>query len=351
MSHAVSSIGSTIAKVGGALIDPIGSAIGAVGNRVSPGLGSVAGIGGAAQTVGDLLGGQPQGNSFDPNASAAQRDWEQNQQALAQQTWANRPTVNTPWGTQSWQSSQQIDPATGKPVTAWTQNTTLSPEQQQAFDAQQNIQAGRSGAAQTLLGQATDAFSKPFDWNNLPPAQMQAAQAGNVQDAQQRAYANMSQMLQPGRTQQQDALDTKLANMGLSSGSEANRRSNMQLSDQWGAQDRQMMGQAMQQGTSDVQSQYGMDSAQIAQAQALRQNAIAEQGQQRSMPLNELNALLSGQQVGMPQMPGFNAAGSGQPAENLQAQGMQNQMNLASQPDWGSLLGSGLGAAGMFAMM
>jgi hypothetical protein len=40
----------------------------------------------------------------------------------------------------------------------------------------------------------------------------------------------------------------------------------------------------------------------------LRQQAIAEQMQRRGMSLNEMNALLSGQQVNMPNMPSFVAA-------------------------------------------
>jgi hypothetical protein len=276
---------------------------------------------------------------------------------LTTQTWANRPTINTPWGQQTWDTGQTIDPATGQPVTTWNSNITLSPDQQAALDSQQAITQGRSSAAQGLLGQATDATSQGFDWNNLPPAQMQAAQAGNVQDAQQRAYQNMSQMLQPGRQQQQSALDTKLANMGLSQGSTANQRANMDLANQWGTQDRAMMGQAMQQGTSDVQTQYGMDTSQVQQGEQLRQNAIAEEAQRRGMPLNELNALLTGQQVNMPTMPGFNAAGAGQPAQGLAAAQAQGQMNLGNaqlqqqtMAGYGQLAGAGMGvaAAAMF---
>ncbi len=53
---------------------------------------------------------------------------------LTQQTWANRPTQNTPWGSSTWQSQSAIDPSTGKPVTQWTNNVTVDPRLQGALD-------------------------------------------------------------------------------------------------------------------------------------------------------------------------------------------------------------------------
>jgi hypothetical protein len=286
---------------------------------------------------------------------AAQADAAASKDIATQTTWANRPDMNTPWGSQTWQSGTAIDPATGQPVTNWTSNITLSPEQKAANDAQMAITQGRSEAAQGLLGQATGAFGNEFNWDSLPPAAQAAAQAGNVGDAQNAAYAQMSQMLQPGRQQQQAGLDTKLANMGLPMGAEAQRRANGQLADQWGAQDRQMMQTAMDQGRQNVGQQFQMDQSQINQGQQLRQSAIAEEAQRRGMPLNELNALLTGQQVNMPQMPGFSQATGQANPQNLNAAnmggnyGMQaQQMNNANQTDWGAIAGTvGMGAAMM----
>jgi hypothetical protein len=50
------------------------------------------------------------------------------------QNYANRPTINTPWGSQSWQTQAGIDPSTGQSVTQWTQNTNLTPQSQAALD-------------------------------------------------------------------------------------------------------------------------------------------------------------------------------------------------------------------------
>jgi hypothetical protein len=62
--------------------------------------------------------------------------------------------------------------------------------------------------------------------------------------------------------------------------------------------------------------------------QRLRQQAIAEQQTARVQPLNELNALLTGQQVGTPQMPSFNTAGLAQTPNLLRAADMGYQADL-----------------------
>jgi len=63
--------------------------------------------------------------------------------------------------------------------------------------------------------------------------------------------------------------------------------------------------------------------------QQLRQQQIAEMQQQRNQPLNELNALQSGQQIQNPNMPSFNQAGLAQTPQILNAanMGYQSQMD------------------------
>jgi hypothetical protein len=87
----------------------------------------------------------------------------------------------------------------------------------------------------------------------------------------------------------------------------------------------------------------------------LRQQAIAEEAQRRGMSLNEMNALLTGQQVGMQQMPGFNAASASQATNYLDAAKLQNDYNwdkYNAQAQSSNSMMSGLGQiAGMGAMM
>jgi hypothetical protein len=93
------------------------------------------------------------------------------------QNYANRPTVNTPWGKETWTTQAVTDPATGQQVTQWTQNTTLNPELQSALDSQIALQQQRSDLAEGFMGRVADSYSKPFDWENLPAM----AQAGPAQ--------------------------------------------------------------------------------------------------------------------------------------------------------------------------
>src|SRR5262245_15953666 len=124
------------------------------------------------------MGGKGGGTKPD-YAGAAAADAASAREINAAQTFANRPTINTPWGQQSWTYDQTIDPATGQPVTTWEQNLALNPEQQQALDQQMQIQSGRSYGAGQLLEQATGAFDTPFNWDALPKT------PGSIDEAQQ----------------------------------------------------------------------------------------------------------------------------------------------------------------------
>jgi hypothetical protein len=162
----------------------------------------------------------------------------------------------------------------------------------------------------------------------------------------------LMQRMQPVHERQQNQLETQLANQGFtvgsegytraladlqqrqagerfnaldSAGQEAQRLFNMGMGARQQAfgedvQSAQFGNQALgQAGALDLQRMNAMNNA-VGQQQSLnqqfadqqnrlRQQAIAEQMQRRGMSLNEMNALLSGQQVGMPQMPSFNASG------------------------------------------
>lgn len=83
------------------------------------------------------------------------------------QTYANRPTQTTPWGTSTWEASPTIDPSSGASVTQWNQNITLSPDEQAAFDSQSRIRAGLSQAAESGIQGAADSFSTPLDYSSL----------------------------------------------------------------------------------------------------------------------------------------------------------------------------------------
>lgn len=91
------------------------------------------------------------------------------------QNFANRPTINTPFGSQTWNTLATTDPATGQTVTSWEQNNTLAPGLEQALNAQVGTQLGRSQLAGDFMGRVANEYSQPFNWGNLPQmAQMNA---------------------------------------------------------------------------------------------------------------------------------------------------------------------------------
>lgn len=363
------------------------------------------------------------------------------------QNFANRPVINTPFGSQSWGTQSVTDPASGQAVTQWTQNNTLAPGLQDALNDQIQIQGGRSDLANSFMGRVASEYSQPFNYQNLP--QMTSANAPGTLNDDVKSYSNnlatgfnfggpqtslntadnpalpqfdssyrdtvanqLMQKMQPVHDYQQRQLETKLSNMGFrpgtegydrelnnmaqrqsaerynaldTAGSEAQRLYNMQMGTAQQAFNQDLQGgqfgnQAQQQnfnqnlGAAQFQNQalgqasaldlanmgaqnqaiaqqYGLNQ-QYANAQnQLRQQAIAEQAQRRGMSLNEMNALLSGQQVTMPQMPSFVAAqqsqtpnilGATQSAYDAQL-GATNAQNAA----FGNLLGAGaqLGSA------
>jgi|694.fasta_scaffold02404_40 hypothetical protein len=363
------------------------------------------------------------------------------------QNFANRPVINTPFGSQSWGTQSVTDPASGQAVTQWTQNNTLAPGLQDALNDQISIQGGRSDLANSFMGRVANEYSQPFDYQNLPqmtsanaPATLQTGvkdysgglttgfNFGGPQTSLNTAdnpalpqfdssyrdtVANqLMQKMQPVHDYQQRQLETKLSNMGFrpgtegydrelnnmaqrqsaerynaldTAGSEAQRLYNMQMGTAQQAFNQDLQGgqfgnaaqqqnfnqnlgaaqfqnQALGQGSAldlanmnaqnnAISQQYGLNQ-QYANAQnQLRQQAIAEQAQRRGMSLNEMNALLSGQQVSMPQMPSFVAAqqsqtpnilGATQSAYDAQL-GAANAQNAA----FGNLLGAGaqLGSA------
>lgn len=350
------------------------------------------------------MGGKGRAPAAPDYLGAAQQQAAASKELTNIQNFANRPTINTPFGSQSWQTGSTVDPATGQTVTSWTQNNTIAPELQTALNEQLNLQSDRSQLAGDFMGRVSQEYSQPFDWMNLPqmarvdrPSQLSAGLAdytpGLRTDVQQQdvqrglniadnpalpqfdssyrdtVAQSLVERMMPVHERQQNQLETQLANQGFTVGSEgytraladlqqrqaaerynaldmagqeAQRLFNMGMGARQQAFQEDVTGgqfgnaaanQAFQQGLSanqfrnqslgqasalDMQRMQAQNAA-LAQQQALnqqfadqqnrlRQQAIAEQMQRRGMSLNEMNALLSGQQVAMPQMPSFVSA-------------------------------------------
>jgi hypothetical protein len=114
--------------------------------------------------------------------------------------------------------------------------------------------------------------------------------------------------------------------------------------------------QAFGQNLAANQQNFGQDLSAAQFQNQNRQQALAEEAYRRGLPLNELNALLTGQQVGAPQMPSFSQSGMASPTNYLGAAQSQGDysMDVAKMDAAANnaLMGTAgtLGAAGIAAM-
>ncbi len=234
-------------------------------------------------------------------AAAAEAQGESSLQNIQAQTQANRPNQYTPWGSSEW--TQQGN--------QWQQNINLSPQQQQALDAQMGVQTGRSELAQGLIGRAGEEVMESPEWDPL-----NLNGVGDASDTRQNAedaiYGRASSRLDPMWNQQQEATESRLWNQGLRPGDQA-------YDDAMGNFDRgrtdayqTAMDAAIMGGGQEASRDFGMDLQR-------RQQGIAELLSRRGLSVNEMNALLTGQQVSTPNMPNVERAGSAQPVNYLGA--------------------------------
>jgi hypothetical protein len=334
--------------------------------------------------------------------AAAQAQADSSREVTEQQTWANRPDQVTPFGSQTWSATPQYDPATGQTLNRWTQTTSLTPEAQKALDSQLAIQQGRSDLAGSMMDRVYQEYGPTTDWSQFSAAGT-APDKSNFQtgidtsgmqkvDPSSRYYQEAGDALwkqytdrtQPLQQQEQARLDQILRNRGIKPGdaayddelkklrtqqSDANQNAAYQASQLAGQEAARMFGmdsQTRQQQFGEANTNAGLYNTaetqlfgqghQIANLQTqLRQQQIAEEMQKRGFSLNEINAILSGQQVNMPSMPGFSNATAAQPTNFFGA--AQNQYGAALDASnaqnalFGGLLQGGASIAGMFSDM
>jgi hypothetical protein len=313
---------------------------------------------------------------------AAEKTATSNQEAQTRADWTNRPNQVTPWGTSSWSSKSEVDPSTGKPITSWEQTIGLTPQSQAALDAQMALDTGKSQLAGSFMDRVAQDYSKPFDMSSLParagsPQTGLPAMGGDVSSgvgdaSRQRVEQGLLERLRPEQAHQAEMLDSKLANQGLTPGSKAYDRAKQQQGDQFSRDqfNALMMGGQEQRNQFDMslgagnyanqqnQQQFGQNLQGGNFQNQNRQQALAEQAMQRGMSLNEMNALLTGTQVGMPQMPTFstsqNTGGTNYSgATNQGYNAAMNNYNAQQQQQQGlfggltNIAGLGLGAYGL----
>ena len=219
--------------------------------------------------------------------------------------------------------------------TRFSATQTLSPENQRMLDLtnQAGIKFGETANAQ--LGQVSDKLSQPLDFSGLGDAPV-----ANEETRRASSQAIMDR-LKPQWDQDRSRLETMMANRGFGMGSEAWNRGMDDFNR--GQTDARLAADSY--GGSEMERMFGLELTG-------RNQGINEMVQQRQIPLNELNAMLSGSQV---QQPGFVNAPQGQinPADLTGATyaSYQGEMDAyrQNQATQNAMMGGlfGLGSAGI----
>jgi hypothetical protein len=344
---------------------------------------------------------------------AAQQTAQASASTTEAQTVANRPNVNTPWSSQSWNATPTWDPTTGTYVNQWTSNTNLVPQAQAALNSQLGVAQNQSATADTLTQQANQQLTKPIDWSNFQSLgatpQVQSYKNPNLQssintsgvtpvstantyanNAGNAAYQQYQNRNQPLQQQALTSMQSQLENQGLKPGDQAydtamrnlqNQQSDANTQASLGATQFGVQGGQIMQGEDLAQNQNAFNQAgtQATFANSAAQSALQDQlatgaqtfGQnlsaanysdqvrqqqesedltQRGFTTNEINAMLTGQQVQTGPSPQFNAAGASQPTNYSGAiQGINNSaINAANVQNsaTSNTVGAGIGILG-----
>jgi hypothetical protein len=196
----------------------------------------------------------------------------------------------------------------------WSQNIQFSPSQQALFDSNNSIQTGLNRTAEDQLGRVSQGFQQGFDTSGLG-SRVNSVNGGQGYEGTRDAVVNaLLARQQPLFDQDRSRAENSLTNSGITKGTDAWNRE----MDRLGRQETDARNAAFLAGGQEQSRLAGLDlNAAQFQNQA-RGQGVTEQAFLRSLPLNELNALRSGSQVGLPQFPGYATTGTGAGGSALQ---------------------------------
>lgn len=243
------------------------------------------------------LGGKARAPAVpDPNV-VSQAQTQSNTQTAAYQNALDHGNVSTPFGNQTF--TGRTDPKTG--ATIYDQNISVSPEVQQLIDQQSRNDTALGKTSSKMLGTIDQTYSQPLDTSNLPKllgADDLQGQRKAVSDA---LYQRQAAYLDPQFEQRQKAQDAKLANQGITLGSEAYKN----------AQDDESRAREFAYGQARDSSIAGglNETTQLANlSSSQRAQMLSEALTKRNQPINEYSALQSNSQVNVPQFQNPNSA-------------------------------------------
>jgi hypothetical protein len=217
----------------------------------------------------------------------------------------NRVNQNTPYGSLTYaQNGYNLDGTAN-----YTQNVSLSPQEQQIFNNQTQGQINLGNTALAMQGQVGNSYAQPIDTSSLPgfASSVNAApldymnssslptfsnsinNAGpglstvnsqnygrQVKQAQNAAYYGQTQYLDPQFAQAHEALDNSLINQGITQGSQASNTAQQNL----GLQQNQAYGnaanQAVSAGNAEQNTLFGQNLSAVNTNNAANQQGFSQ---------------------------------------------------------------------------
>lgn len=286
----------------------------------------------------------------DPAATAAGQTQTNVQSAIANAYLGNANQVG-PTGSVNYNQtgSTNIKDATGKDISIpqFTRTETLSPEQQHLYDQQTALGGQLNDLASQQTTRLGSTLNQPIDFSGLP--QRVTSVNNDFSADRQRVEDSIFSRLIPQQDKDRSALDSKLANQGITQGSEAYNNA-YNLFNQGTNDARQ---QAVLAGGSEQSRMLGDALQRAGLTNSQRDASIQELLTSRNQPINEISSLMNGGQVTLPQFSGYNAPSiapadyAGAVQNNYNAQVAQansaNQQRASSLGGLYSLGGAALG--------
>ena len=240
-----------------------------------------------------------------------------------------------------------------------TVTQTLNPQAQQTLEAQQRVQTSLANLGEQGIGTARNVLGTRFN-PNLRGIQTSVDTSGIAKmpvNAGTTGQEAIMARLQPQLDRQEAATRTRLANQGLVPGGEAYSNAMLDVNQQ----KNDLLSQAALQGinldtAANAQGfNQGLQGGQFANT--AEQQKLQEEFALRNQPLQEIQGLMGGSQLQMPQFQGYTgqnvapapifAGTQAQNQANMQNFGIQSANVNAANAGLYSLLGSGAQAYGM----
>jgi hypothetical protein len=236
-------------------------------------------------------------------------------------------------------------------IPLWSVNQTLSRDQQRLLDLQEKtgINLGQIGVQQSrrlgnLLNTRIDPRKLPSRYRNAPDApELQTEIGANDFSAdRQRVEEALFARQEPQFARDRAAMETRLANQGVTQGSQAymnamdelNRSvtdARMQTVLAGGQEQSRLFGMDQAKGqfhNSALGDQFGYENTQMQNQQTLRQQYLQELMALRNQPISEITALMGGS---APTIPGFQPFQAGHIADVPVGQYMYQTAQLQNQ--------------------